>query len=47
MVGLHGQDASGVLQVVLVGNQVGGALVGGDTHVLEDEGAVQEQQVER
>ena len=45
MVGLYGQDASGVLQDVLVRNQVGGALVGSNTHVLEDEGAVQEQQV--
>mmetsp|Transcript_13486 Transcript_13486/g.40800 ORF Transcript_13486/g.40800 Transcript_13486/m.40800 type:complete len:352 (+) Transcript_13486:428-1483(+) len=45
MVGLHSQDASGGGDEVLVGQQSGGALVGGHTHVLEDEGAVQEEQV--
>ncbi len=36
---LDGQDAGGVLQVVLGHDLVGGALVGCHTHVLEDEGA--------
>ena len=45
VVGLHGQDAGGGRQVGLVGDQCSGALVGGDTHVLEDEGAKQEEVV--
>ncbi|KEH14938.1 hypothetical protein GY15_02295 [Delftia sp. 670] len=47
MVGLGGQDAGGCLQIGLVGDQRRCALVGGDAHVLEDEGPQQEVLVTR
>ena len=47
MVGLGGEDASGRREDVLVLDERGGAVVGGDTRVLEQEGAEQEVSVAR
>jgi hypothetical protein len=42
VVGLHGKDARGGVEVGLVADQRGGTLEGGEADVLEEEGAAQE-----